>query len=269
MRLKTIGSSAIWDAHLDHCRSPQMATALQTLFPDPDLLLDLAPEELAGVLLSVAANQMQCKTVNFVQISEQVYARPGDVDIWPRTKFDDILMALAEAWHWLTVQGLLNPEPGGNGASGHMRFSRRAKQILRDNSFPTFSASVAFPKALLHPKIANEVWIDLARGDYATAIFRAMKEVEVTVRDRAGYRVGAYGVEMVRKAFAPSGGPLTDMSVPESEREGLAHLFAGAIGSYKNPHSHRQVEVGSAQEAQEIVILASHLLRIVESRPAA
>jgi hypothetical protein len=36
----------------------------------------------------------------------------------------------------------------------------------------------------------------------------------------------------------------------------------------KNPHSHRTVNLTDAREAQEMVVHASHLLRIVEDRAA-
>lgn len=60
-----------------------------------------------------------------------------------------------------------------------------------------------------------------------------------------------------------------DPEQEEAEREALMHLFAGAVGSYKNPHSHRNVPMEDAGEATEIVMLASHLLRIVDARRSA
>ena len=61
-------------------------------------------------------------------------------------------------------------------------------------------------------------------------------------------------------------GTLADLNSQEAEREALSNLFAGAIGSYKNPHSHRNVELEEPLEAAEIIMLASHLLRIVQAR---
>jgi uncharacterized protein (TIGR02391 family) len=121
---------------------------------------------------------------------------------------------------------------------------------------------------LLHPEIADRAWIAIMRGEFDGAVLFAFKAVEVAVRDAGGFEDTDVGVDLMRKAFNPRNGPLTRTSDPVAEREALANLFAGAIGSYKNPHSHRNIALTEAAEAQEMVMLASHLLRIVDSRSA-
>ena len=92
-----------------------------------------------------------------------------------------------------------------------------------------------------------------------------MKAVEVAVREASGLGSELPAVPTMRKAFG-EGGPLCDMSAEKSEREARAHLFAGAIGTYKNSHSHRDINLDDAQEALETILLANHLLRIVDVR---
>lgn len=70
----------------------------------------------------------------------------------------------------------------------------------------------------------------------------------------------------MRKAFHPDNGPLTDTNAESGERRAMSDLFAGAIGAYKNPHSHRRVSLDDPDEAAEIILLANHLLRIVDGR---
>ena len=126
------------------------------------------------------------------------------------------------------------------------------------------------PVELLQPVLAEKVWPQFLRGDHDVAIFQAFKEIEVAVRTAAngkgaGYPDDRVGTTLMRKAFHPDSGPLTDVSLVMSEREAEMHLFSGAIGHGKNPPSHRDVEP-APQEAARLIVFASHLLSIVDRR---
>ena len=111
------------------------------------------------------------------------------------------------------------------------------------------------------------MWSLFLRGDYDTAISQAFKEVEIAVRKVGDYADTDRGVDLMRKAFHVPNGKLTDFNQQQAEKQARSNLFAGAIGSYKNPGSHRDVDV-AAEEAAEMILLASHLLGIVDSRTA-
>ena len=238
---------------------------LVAIIPDAEILLKMAAEELGAILLHLASENSQNGLTHQQTIFSQIHGGATGQQGYPQNKRRDVELALGEAWNWLMVQGLLIPDAGTNGNNGWMRLGRKAQGLLDNQSFANYSRAVAFPKSLLHPAIAEAVWLDLARGDLETAVFKAFKTVEIAVRNAGNFGPTDYGIELMRKAFGKNG-PLSDQEQTEAEREALAHLFAGAIGSYKNPHSHRTITISDVAEAQEMAILASHLLRITDSR---
>jgi Protein of unknown function (Hypoth_ymh) len=198
--------------------------------PDVDVLLALQPEELASRLLFLFQERQKTDhnwLPNLNNVQGAAFSRRSDgIASYPDARHADVHQALAEAWSWLEAQGLLVRAPGPNGNSGFRLLSRRARAFSDPREFTNFTIARRLPKEALDPRIADTVWQAFMRAEYDVAVFQAMKAVEVTVRVAAGLSAKDIGTALIRKAFDPETGPLTDTSVEKSEREALAHLFA-------------------------------------------
>lgn len=235
--------------------------SIHSLIPDPEVLLALEPEELAGVVLEYL-NSLD--TSSSGQLNRYNFSLSHTVEGYPKALQEQISEGLMEAWVWLEREGLIAPRPGQH--EDWIFITKRGRHIKDRMGLVSYRRSDLLPKRLLHPVIAQKVWSMFIRGEYDTAIFQAFKEVEVAVRTAGGFAPSDIGEKLMRKAFDVNDGPLTNKNLPEAERLALQHLFAGAIGSYKNPQSHRNVSIEDPIEAVEMIILASHLLKIVDSR---
>ena len=113
------------------------------------------------------------------------------------------------------------------------------------------------------------MWALYHRGQYELAIIASMIAVEVRVRAAANFSNAYHGKDMIARAFNANDGPLRDQAAPTAEREALAALMTGAFALYRNPFGHGTKQQDDPNEAAEIIMLATHLLRIIDDRKAA
>ena len=93
------------------------------------------------------------------------------------------------------------------------------------------------------------------RGDYDTAVFQSFKEVEIAVREAGSFEDTIIGTDLMRKAFDVEQGPLTNSQDPKAERQAVGHLFAGAIGFYRNTSGHRMYSLTTPKRLLRLLSL--------------
>jgi uncharacterized protein (TIGR02391 family) len=218
---------------------------------------ELPVPQLAMALLRNFASSPDQVNIDNV-FKNQAITSSGDRDL--------LLARLSDAWTWLESHALVGVD-GHNMSSTWQRLTAAGREYAKDDH--------ALMKLWAGDRLAGKLDPVLASalnnfhfGDYQTACFAAMKEVEIAVRGAAGLGNDVVGVNVMRQAFNPKEGPLRDATAEGGEQVAIMELFAGAIGAFKNPNSHRTVDYDDPVEAAETIQLADLLLRILRRAQA-
>ncbi|MFH1561856.1 MAG: TIGR02391 family protein [Nitrospirota bacterium] len=238
---------------------------IQDVFPPIDIALALESEELAVPLLECLCrfeergnNKGMLNRYNFINSDDfQGYCEPH--------YYETIAKAVTEAWMWLENEGFIAPNPL-NTSVNWIFVTKRGMKFRNMGDVEKFKIANLLPQKILDPQLAGKVRSPFLRGDYESAIFEAFKEVEIRVRQLAGLGAENLGVKLMRKAFKPGEGILSDKEQTTAEQQGFCDLFAGALASFKNPSSHRDINFTEPEEAVELIMFADLLIRIAERR---
>jgi uncharacterized protein (TIGR02391 family) len=149
--------------------------------------------------------------------------------------------------------------------------TRKGYKVLQNENGLDLVQAEARIDVDLHPRIGDRVRSQFLLGEYSTAVLLVMREVEIRVLELVGpvdVDKENQGVRLMSRAFKPDGGLLCDSSADGGQQVGTMNLFQGAIGLFKNPVSHRQVDYANPTIASEVVLFADLLLRILDERAA-
>jgi uncharacterized protein (TIGR02391 family) len=125
----------------------------------------------------------------------------------------------------------------------------------------------AFSLDFLTPRLVEKCTDHFRAAKYDDCILNAAKVVEVMVREAANLPAEDIGVQLMRKAFKPAA-PLLKFSDVTAEQEAAMNLYCGFIGFFKNPHSHKFMNVKDPVTAFEILSMANHLCGMVANATA-
>lgn len=240
--------------------------------PAPDDLVALPVEVVAlGLLQRLDESGGEARN-NFIGLERSaafgdrtIFLGGGQPPQRPRADPGRWEQKLHEAFDWLYVNGLIATDATQASNSGDWYVVSELGRIVldRDDGCRYLEAQ-RFLSIELHPSIDGRVRQQFLLGELEAAVSLAWREVEIRVREAAGLDDSLVGVKLMREAYKPSGGALTDDAAETSEREGILALFAGGIGAFRNPVSHRRVDYDDPTEAVEVILFADLLLRITD-----
>ncbi len=247
-----------------------MANAILALFPTADRLLEAIEIEIERAVLMRVVEFCADSTHPMVtrdSVYNQLFERGGyHYDVHKR---GEVEKAIGRAWKALEDDGLIEEPDFYNGKNGFRIPSAKGKAAAAAVDFPAAMTRGRFTRDMFHPSLPAAAWNAFRVGDNDTAVFEALKAVEIAVRNKGlgknGIAGSDYGVSLMKKAFDRNAGPLTDMNASAARRDRRCEFFCGAIGELRNPKAHQDPAITDPLVAVEEMMVASTLLRIVDN----
>jgi uncharacterized protein (TIGR02391 family) len=241
----------------------------EDLLANLDYSLGLPTHELAFRLLAEIPRHVQNGIFHPDSLTRAVVDGPIPADLVPRPspqQKERLELSLATAFNFLEQKALIVKAPGINGSNGFRVLTPEGTKLASKPAFDQFRAADAFPESSLHPSLRGQIWAAAVRGEFDPAVAQAFKLLEERVRAAGAFKNGDIGVNLMRSAFKPNSGPLTDRTQEPGEQQGCMDLFAGAAGAFRNPSAHRTVVYSGIREVQQVLMFVSLLLHIVDTR---
>lgn len=121
------------------------------------------------------------------------------------------------------------------------------------------------PESYIHPIIVKKCFSLLNSGELDSAVIQAFKAIETTAREKIGAPADMFGERLLKKAFNPDDGILTNYKLPKSERFAFFNYITGAFSFYRNSSSHRDVELDFVSAFDRIAVASDLIKAIVDA----
>ena len=154
----------------------------------------------------------------------------------------------------------------------HFHEDNRTNEMQRRDS--ESESELAVPISALDDDLVEKCWDKYIQGEYRDAAARACQHLEHRVRQAVGEENNDRdGSSLMKHAFSADGGPISLGEQP-AEREGVMHLYAGAIQGIWNPLHHRPSGEGGEkyldnfgqQEAHDVLSYVNFLLGLLPEK---
>jgi hypothetical protein len=246
-----------------------MTNTIIAVFPTTDHLLNALDIEIERTLLRHVVEYTKDKMHPMVtcgSVATELFGHGGYV--YDAGKRRSVETRISRAWKALEDANLIEPPDIDNGRNGYRVVTDKGRSMDQQIDFEAAKVRGCFTRAMFHPALPASAWNAFRAGDYDLAVFDAFRAVEAAVRNKGRGKNGILetdcGAALMKKAFDPDAGPLSDMTAARPRRSRRCELFCGAFGELRNPKAHGDPTIADPLMAVEELMTAGALQRIVD-----